>query len=393
MKRALIIIAIIVLIVAIGSAVFFFLLPQTPGSEGRNSFLDNLPIIGNRMPSSTTQTPSVAPPSGENTVQPPEKRMLSQIIASEVLSPVLSADAKSILFAIRENGHIARVDFEGKNQESVANITVPGLFDASWAPQKTTVAMSYYEDGVAKNFLNSLATGTPSRFLPRSVTSFDWSPDGKSISYLLKRSQDTALTIATAAGQNAQVVYTTPIPDFTIRWVSPKTILLISRPSGLAPSLVIGFNTTSRNSSILLKDIRGVTLLPLPDASGFIFGQSDERGVAQPLNFYHLRDSKITPLGITTFPEKCTFSKDGKTMYCGVPENISAPAPDEWYKGAVSLSDRIVQVDLATNDVTPLANELPHLDVTSPFLTPDSSDLFFKDKNSGTLWRLRLTQE
>ena len=69
--------------------------------------------------------------------------------------------------------------------------------------------------------------------------------------------------------------------------------------------------------------------------------------------------------------------------------NTASPSPDEWYRGAVSLADEIVEIDPKTGQAKSIAAGA-NIDVLSPFVAPDGSFLFFQDKKTGALWRLTL---
>ena len=66
--------------------------------------------------------------------------------------------------------------------------------------------------------------------------------------------------------------------------------------------------------------------------------------------------------------------------------------PDEWYKGAVSFSDAIVEIDAATSQTKTLLENEADVDLISPFVSPDGKYLFFQNKKDGTLWRLMLKE-
>ncbi len=391
-KRIIIAVTAVALILALGAAVLTYLAVNTQQKNGRVPFFGNLPFIGGGRP---TPAPAPAPPSSEQPGPAALERPLRQIIDENVLAPTFSADGKSILYIRRENGHVQQADLDGENAKDVLSLTVLETFDAVWAPSKNRVAMFYHEGGAVKRFIAGVATGTASRFLPPEATARSWSPDGKSLAYLLRRSNDTALIIADAAGQKPATVYTTPIPDFTLAWVSKNSILLVSRPSGLAPSLALRFDVPTKKPEVLLSGTHGIVTQPLPGGSGFLYSRSTENGAAEILTNYNLASRSGEPLGLVTIAEKCATAPDRKKLYCGVPQGtILAPSPDEWYKGATAFLDAIVELDLATKAAKPLltpADPGGPFDVISPFISPDGKYLFFQDKKDGTLWRLELS--
>ncbi|MBI4132532.1 MAG: hypothetical protein HY473_00325 [Candidatus Sungbacteria bacterium] len=389
MNRRTVIIAIILLLIIFGIGVALYFGAISPQSPRARQFFGNLPIIGGRAPlGGESPTPTPTPPSDQSRVS---DYLLRQIVDKEVMAPAESNERNSLLYLLRDSGHIVSSGFDGREERTVSNLTVLEVFDASWASKKNSVAMFYHEGGVVKKFLNGVATGTRRTFLPQETAAFDWSPDGLSIAYLLKRAEDTALVIADSQNRNPRVVYSTPIPDFTVSWAAKNTILLVSRPSGLAPSLILRFDLVSRSTSILLSGRRGVVVKPLPDASGFLFSQSSASGQAELLARYTFGDRQVTPLAVVTLAEKCAAAPRSKMVYCGVPRQpLGATLPDQWYAGTLSFSDRIVAIDPKDGSVTTLMEGVADVDVVSPFVSTDEQHLFFLDKKTSTLWRLDL---
>lgn len=385
MSRKNIAISVVVVIAVFGVAAFFIF--GLPGSPSGQPLFGNLPIIGGRSPLGAPPPP---PPANDIRPEGAEAR-LRQIIDKDILAPTLSRDQKSIYYVDRSTGHLMASDLDGNNEATLANLTVLETFEGFWSPLKTKVSLFYHERGVVKKFVEETATGTPSRFLSPDVQSLAWSPDGKSMAYLLRQGAQTTLVIADQLNRGARVVFSTPVPDFTLQWISTNTILLVSKPSGLAPSLLMRLDIAARRAEPILIGTRGIITLPLPDGSGFVFSQSSERGEAQPLARYTFKDANITPLGAVTFAEKCTPAPDSKNIYCGVPAGtVRAPSPDEWYRGSVLLSDAILAIDLLAGSARVILENGPDIDVISPFTNTDGRFLFFQDKNTGTLWRLAL---
>ena len=361
------------------------------------TFRETPPAPEGEPPPALPDTGGGAPPPADGTLPPdglPEAGLsIRQIIDKPVLAPTTSKDGRSIYFILRENGRLMTSGLDGAGETALTTVTVPEAFDAAWSPLKTKALITYHENGTVKRFLEETATTTPSRFLPQALTSFAWSPDGKSMAYLLREPSRTTLVIADQNGKNIRTVFSTPIPDLTVQWASPAAILLVSRPSGLAPSIVLRFDVKTKRTSPLLAGTYGLTVLPKPDGSGFAFSRTSPSGQAEPVAMYTFADGRTAPLRTTTMVEKCAFSPDSKRLYCGVPrEALPRPMPDLWYRGQVSFSDAIVELDLAANQMRTLVADAVDVDVTSPVVSPDGSHLFFVDKKTGTLWRVILEQ-
>lgn len=385
MKRNLAIILVVTLLVIGGVVAYFLLRPTGPGER---TFLDNLPVVGGRSPLGGAPPPPGSLGGTAAGGEQPEAR-LREIIARDILAPAIGVDKKSIYFVDRSSGHILQSDLDGNGETTLANLTILEAFDGSWSPLKNRIAISYAENNTVKRFVESTATGTPSYFLPSNAISASWSPDGRSIAYLVRQGESTNLVIADQANRGGRAVHSTPVPDFTVSWASRNIILFVSRPSGMAPSLVMQFDVASRRIEPILAGSRGVITIPAPDGSGFLYSQSSASGAAESIALYRFADKTITQLGHTTIAEKCAFSADAKRLFCGVPRTIASPSPDEWYRGAASLADDIVEIDPKTGQARSLAAGA-NIDVMSPFAAPDGSFLFFQNKKTGALWRLTL---
>lgn len=382
------ILLIILALALIGGAVLWYVLSPEGEPQGR-TFFGNLPIIGGRAPLPTPPPAIGAPPPGG--IGAPSSA-LREIIARDILAPTMSQDGSFLLFVDRANGHLVRSDLDGRAETTLVNLTLLEAFDGLWSPLKNRVVISYPDTGAIKRFVESTATGTPSYFLPASTLSASWSPDGRQIAYLVRQGDRTNLVIADQQNRNARTVYQTPVPDFTLSWTAPNTVLLVSRPSGLAPSLILKFDTASRRAEPILAGSSGVVVMPLPDASGFVFSRSSERGEAQSLGRYAFSSGGASNLDVVTLAEKCAASTDSKLLYCGVPRNIPGPSPDTWYRGAVALADEIVEINLGSGTQRTIAGAEANLDIVSPFVSPDGRYLFFQDKATGYLWRLTLRE-
>ncbi len=381
----------IVLVVLLGAGAmlyFIFAAPAAPGEE--RTFFGNLPIIGRGLPPATA-TPAPRP-SPERS--PEIKNLIRQVVDKEIIAPTLAADGKNLLYVIRENGHITASDLDGNQARDLTNLTVLEMFDGAWSPKKDRLAMFYYDGGVSKKFINTVATGTPARFLPLETTSAAWSPDGSSIAYLQRKNSETSLIIADAANLTPREVYRTPVPDFTLQWISKNIILLISRPSGLAPSLILRFDPQTRRVETVLSGLNGAVVTPIPGGTGFVLSTATAEGRPRNLVLYAFKDHQVIPLNIATIADKCVFSPDAKKLYCGVPKNMGAGVmPDDWYRGEESFFDAIMEVDLATNQVKTLLENEADVDAISLFAAKDGKYLFFADKKTSTLWRIALASE
>ena len=106
---------------------------------------------------------------------------------------------------------------------------------------------------------------------------------------------------------------------------------------------------------------------------------------------------KTTVLPVATIADKCAWSADSKTAYCGIPMNVADgfAYPDDWYQGAVSFSDRIWKIDVAGR-YAQLVLDFPKetngvmLDAETLSIDPAGTALSFVNKSDGSLWVYKL---
>jgi len=187
------------------------------------------------------------------------------------------------MYYAKAGGNLESVDTSGKNVQKLSNVTVLGIYESLWqGPKKGKGIVSYIESDSLKRFIGNVAT-TNVTFLPQSVTAAAWSPDGKQIAYMIRQGDSSGLTIADENGQKPKVLYTTPIPDFNVFWPSSNTILLASRPSGIAPGILFSFDIKRSSFEKIFVEQYGLTILPSPGGSSLLYAKTNASGMALSL--------------------------------------------------------------------------------------------------------------
>ena len=378
------------LLVLGGLAYYYF---YGGGDKAINDLFGGLPIPGTRRITITPPTPPKLPKTREGLER---EQKLIQIVSKPIISPALSQDGTKILYYAKAGGNLEAVGLDGKNEEKLSTITILGLLEALWQnPDKEAAILTYIESGTAKRFISSTATSGVI-FLPASVTTTGWSPDGKEIAYFINQKESFNLTITDDKAQKPAVVYATPIPDFNIFWTSKDKILLASRPSGAAPGILFYYDRTKKTFNKIFTESYGLTILPSPDAQNMLFAGTNSSGKNLKLYFSKIDGSDSQEIETQTLPEKCVFKKDGSSIFCAVPKNITlfGILPDDWYMGTGFFQDRFVQIDTANSQSGNISIKEVYteknFDAFNLFLSQDNQFLFFQDKNDETLWRLKL---
>lgn len=311
---------------------------------------------------------------------------LLQIVKKSIWGATLTADGGRIIYYVRAGGKLETVDFAGGTPEQISPLTIVGIFDVVWQKAKRYNIVSYLEETTVKRFISATAT-TSIVFLPDGVRSFNFSPDSRSLAYLLQKSEMTQLVTAAEDGKNPRVALETAIPDFSLVWIAPKKILLQSTPSNKSSGVAYLFDTGTKTLEKIFSGVRGNMTIASHDGNALLtsFIENDGRAALLLTNQKGENARMVAP---ATLAEKCVFAKNAKTLYCAISQE-SADLPDGWLRGDLALQDQFVRIPLETLTAEAVSDKT-QIDAINIFLSPDEQYLFFQDKNDLTLWRLRL---
>ena len=311
---------------------------------------------------------------------------LVKIVSDPVIGATLTKDETKLLYYKRSGGNLFRSDPDGKNEETVLNLTVVGLTDVNWSADRAYAILSFIENGAVKRFIENVATSS-TLFLPSSITSVDWSPtDPKVIAYTERKAPGISVTTASSALKNLRVVFANTIPDYILQWQNKSSLLLVTPPSFAAPSLALSVALTGKATE--LPAGRGLAILPNP--LGTVLAVSGvDNGKPLPLRLINQKGETVGTADVATLTEKCAWAADGSAIYCAIPINPDGRLPDDWYKGLVSFSDRIVKIDSRTGAVTDILARST-FDAVNLFADSKNQFLFFTNKTDSSLWRIKL---
>jgi hypothetical protein len=390
-KKTFLIILAIIIVLATAMSIFIL----RTGSQGEEERNELPPPSSGRFPG----LPAPPPPGGETSgegekekfgervlpVRPEEP--LQQLTDFPVISPTLNAAGNRILFYKKDGGDLLSYDFDSGAEEKKSNITVIGLIDAIWSPKKDRAALLYLGNDSLKGFLHIGTSGVA--VLAQNITSISWSPDGSSLSYTVKEDDRLKLVISDGMAKNQRMVFSTPLLDARASWIAPDRIAFETAPSSHAPGFLFQYLRSSNNFNRMLGPLYGLTSLFSPD--GALSLVSFANGKKNPLVF-SVRDGagkEVFSPGFQTLPEKCVWT-GAKEFLCAVPKILSPKDvwPDDYLRGEVNTSDRIILVDLEKKNSRIIFEE-GNFDVANLAVTKDKKNLFFVNRIDGTLWRFR----
>ncbi len=313
-----------------------------------------------------------------------------------------------VRYVERGTGHIYEAATDSNQITKLTSNTIPKISEAAFGAQAGSVLVRYANSLdtintyagrlIVSNTSTASTTNTftfDGSFLPLNITSVAVSPAKDRIAYIEHTDTGSQLVTSGFTGVGS-VVMNSPIREWLIEWTQPTSVLLTTKPSAQVPGYVYRVAIPSGTRSVVLEPIPGITVLG--DTTGTYIAYTRGGGNIDT-HVLNTKTGSDTSLGVKTFvAEKCAWSKKVPTrVFCAVPNYIpTTNYPDAWYQGRVSFSDKIIQIDVSTGSVTPLA--YPETDLNEPVdglyltLDQDEKNLFFINKKDSSLWQLRLAQ-
>jgi hypothetical protein len=395
MKRALIITASIIFLIGIGVGVYFKFFTKAPPFLSTSNTFEGSP---NTDPSSTpankpiTSVTEVAPhlikitdgPVAFGTLVLTTKETRVATGTPETPSDIL------IRYIERASGNIYNYQVGTRALTRISNKTLPGITEASWIPDGSRAYVRFLTKEVPP--LEHIATyelsssGEEGRFLEQDLSQV--SVVGSSTVFsLFSGTTGSVGSLSSIQGTQSKTLFTSLLSSLVVHPTSAKYF------ASTKPSLYVGgygFEIDSKTGVFtrLLGPLRGLSILPNKTGSSILFSYVTE-GVLN-LNVIDVASRGVTALPLSTLAEKCTWSKDGLSVYCGVPTNLSGALPDAWYQGAVSFSDRLWKIDMTAREASLIVDpfEVGKVSIDAVSLAVDNNEttLFFTDLHTGSLW-------
>ncbi len=319
-----------------------------------------------------------------------------KLISQEsVLGPVI--DNQKVKYYSANNGYIFESDFDGAQLARISSNALPGLLDALWSPSKNKVITLFEKDNLLKKYLYDYQT-QKSILLDQNIRDLTWSPTKDRIAYQYYNSQteDNNISIANPDGSQWTNLIQTRMKNLIIKWPVEEKLSLMTRPSGLAQSVLYTLDLIDNDFKKVIDQTYGLTVLWSPLGDKILFSETDYQGKNLKLKIADLTKQTIAQLNFTTLPEKCVWSQDNRTLFCAIPQNIpnSAVLPDDYYKGSVSFSDEFWRISLDTERAVQISesqNEKTSVyDAIQLLLSPQEDYLLFINQKDGWLYSLKL---
>lgn len=234
--------------------------------------------------------------------------------------------------------------------------------------------------------------------LPENIIDYAVSPGGDKVFLLIKESGQGVGYVANFDGTKLIQIFNQPLTEVNVDWPEENTLTIVTKGSANHQGFLYFVNAKTGIWQKVLGPIYGLSAKVSRDAKHILVStiNADKEPV---IKIYKVGTSAPIDTMIRTLADKCVWGNNYKELvYCAVPSNTeNATYPDDWYKGSVDFSDKILQYntkDETISVVSPILDQTDRLIDAFNLGVDDRDDfLFFMNKHDLSFWSLDLSAE
>lgn len=294
------------------------------------------------------------------------------------------------------DGRFYRISKNGGEPIALSSDVFNGVSDVTWN-DNSDKAILEFPDG--SNIFYDFATKERAT-LPKAARDFSFSADSRSLGYKYvgQNSEDRWLVTSAPNGQNQKLVE--PLGDnfnfVNVDWSPNEQIIGTYRESTGYGEEIFFLGQNNENFLSLQTNGLGFKSKWSPSGDQILYSVYSADTDYNPMLYVagtqlDIIGDKNRSLRLSTWPDKCTFANE-TIVYCAVPKKLETGS-GLYPELANTKADTVYKIDLENNLSTPLA--FPELNgqaltINNLMLAEDGKDLYFTDKTSDRILRLRL---
>ncbi|MGD0328707.1 MAG: hypothetical protein ABSB00_03315 [Minisyncoccia bacterium] len=396
MRRALIIIAIVVVLVGIGVFAYFYFFANKASVSIAPTGNTSLPVEEQGTSNAAGQTAASSNQTGAAAVITARlvKISMGPVVPGEAAVDIPAPNASSspdvgVNYIERQSGNVFTYEVRAGTLTRTSNKTVPGIESATWLPN-ASFAFVRYLSGDDFSTINTYAlpgNGTGGFFLPQNLSDISVSSTG--VLVLASGVNGSVASLEHTDGTHVSQIFTTPLSALRVSFAGKSQYLAYTKPSVTLDGDAFLVNGNG-NFSRITGPLNGLAALASPSGKWALVSYTLNSEMQMEL--VNTMTGDTIPLPVATIADKCVWTTDDSTIYCGIPVDPSNDYayPDDWYQGAVQFSDRIWKIDVSGR-YAQLVLDFPNetsatLDAEALAVDPSNTELVFVNKNDGSLW-------
>ena len=305
---------------------------------------------------------------------------LTRISSVPALGAGLSADGRMVLYFDKNSNRLTQSDFTGTKSSSLA-VTAPGrVNDAIWSNNGEDGIVNY-TSGNSKKFGYVNLRNNQITKLVDGIIAPTFSPGGDRITYLYHEASTGRgnISIANPDGGDFKIVLSTRNLEVGLNWPRLGEIAFYN-PRQIDGGIFL-LDIATHQLKNVTPDINPAAIIDgmnwSPNGEKLIYSEraEDERA----LYVLSANTGGRDLLDFTSHPDKCVWSLNSKTLYCG---------------GRLTgdRADSLFQIDLSTKEIKQLTEPLvaDQISIFKPIITPAEDYIIFTNQNDGYLYSIKL---
>ncbi len=323
---------------------------------------------------------------------------LAGVVREHATAATIATDGSGILYYDSAQGRFVRFD-PSTGTATLIGAAFPDVQRVTWSEDSTKAVLEFPDDRkVIYDF-----TAQRQYALPTAAQNFSFAQESTVIAYKLLGATENERLLITAnidgSGARAVTRLGDNAANVQVAWSPDQQVVgLLRQGLNAQQQEVILIGQQQENFPAITTNGRGFNGLWTPDGTKLLYTVYAEGTNWNP-RLYLVQasgentGSGTTDLGLSTFIEKCTFNAQGTHAYCAVPDALD-PGSGILPELAASAKDSIFAITLATGDVRkiaqPVTDGLQRFSIGRVFLSRDESTLYFTERSSQTVQKLRL---
>ncbi len=333
-----------------------------------------------------------------------EEAAFSENIVSDAISAV--TDMPAYGGALIDDSHIAYFNERslkraslGGGAEEVLIPSLPGkILEASWSPDRKQ-ALVLLDSGPEQRWnLLDLSTKTVTPLKP-GISSPRWSNLSERIFYAYSdpTSKMNELDTAKPDGSEWEKITDIRVKGAFLSAVPQSALVSFwSAPSAFEETSLFTVPASGGEPQRIFSGKFGADYLWSPDGTRLLISNTLSKGGGEVrLGTANQTGGEFRTLQVPTMISKAVWSKDGKTVYYALPLSLpeNAVLPNDYFSRPIHTRDSFWKIDVTTGKtqrvVDPEAVEESY-DSSGLFLGPDEEYLYFTDRTTEKIFRIRI---
>lgn len=418
-KRTLLIIGFVVLVIALGTLIYFVFIkdlvsPQNGNTneningtvnQNTNAFLPNINgTTTNQIPLNTNQGVNInrqqANVNGQtvDTVARGGETFAKSEVDTQTEAVSLSTDG-ILRYYDPTQGKFYKLDTNGKPQE-LSDKIFPDAKSITWSPKGNKAVVAFPDQSQIVYDFDKKQQVT----LPKTWDDVTFSPTGDELGFLNVSDQEDSRWLAVSNSDASEVQLIEPLGDnaskVDVNWSPSGQVVALFADSANATGqtiLPIGLNQENFKSFDVAG--RGFQGIWSPKGDQILYSVYSDSSRYNPE--IHLVDAAGDATGynninlqLQTWASKCSYNQTGDFAFCAVPQYLPTGSALEPSLAGYT-NDRIYMIDVNTGitSLIALPTYLSTLDkyiITSVFVSQDGSTLYFTEQVTGGVYSIKL---